>query len=164
MTGILVQPVVEGHHRNLAPPGLGVGRRVIDRKLVENSVLSHPAEALDDLHFFPRVTMQGMNIGRLDHEHITLPVAPGVTHPWTYVLRQPWAVANLDDPSVVYHLRHDHDVVGGLHDRIVIVVEPIGQHRWASIAAEGYETAFGDRSDLWVVVRAELAHERKGLR
>ena len=98
-----------------------------------------------------------MDVGRLDHEHITLPMTPGVTQPGTYMSWQPRSITDPDNPSVVDHLSHDQDMVCRLHDGVIVVVKTVREHRRTGIAAEGQEAAVSERSNLGVVGRAELA-------
>ncbi len=73
--------------------------------------------------------------------------------------RQGLRRAEPDDARVVHHLGHDHHVIGGLHDRVIVVVEVVGQHRWPGVGAERHQTALGERPVFRVVVFVELALE-----
>ena len=100
-----------------------------------------------------------MDVGGLDHEHVTLPVAPGVPHPRAYVWGQPGTITDLDDARVVDHLSHDQHVVGGLHDRIVVVVSAVGEHRRTGIGTERHEATLSEWPHLRVVILGELPPE-----
>ena len=166
MAGVLVYETLQRLHRYLASPLARVDLWVDDRELVVDCALVHPGEALDHFQIIRRVPIEplkGMEVGGLDHERITLPMAPRVAHPRTDMLRQRHALAHADDTRVVDHLRQDHDVVGGLHNRIVVVVEVVRQHRRAGVGPERHQAAVGERSKLGVVERAELPIERTAL-
>ena len=79
------------------------------------------------------------------------------------MLRQRHALAHADDAHVVDHLRHDHDVVRGLHDRVIVVVEVVREHRRAGVGPERHEAAQGEPEILRMVVIAELAVELSAL-
>ena len=64
-----------------------------------------------------------------------------------------------DDARVVDHLDLDGHRVRGLHELIVVVVEAVGQHRRAGVAAEADDAALAQRAALRVV---ELTHGRRG--
>jgi membrane-bound ClpP family serine protease len=96
-------------------------------------------------------------VGIFDDERVALPSSPGVAHPRTYVCRKPRAVTNLNDTSVMDHLRHDQDVVGGLHEDVVVVVERVGDHRWTGTGFERNDAAFSQRPQLGMIIRAEPA-------
>ena len=166
MASILVYEAVQRLHRYLASPLRGVGPGVVDRELVVDGRLVHPGEAFGHPHLVGAtredqrpVRLLRRKVGGLDHERITLPMAPGVAHPGTHMLRHRHGLAHSDDTHVVDLFREDHDVVVGLHDRVIVVVEPVGEHRRAGVGAERHDTAQGEVQILRMVVRAELAIE-----
>ena len=105
----------------------------------------------------PRKTLRRVEVGGLDDQRVALPPADRVAPPRPHAGRQPLAIlADADDARVVHHLGHDHHVIARLHDRVVVVVEVVGQHRRAGVRPERGEAALGQRPVLGVVVLAEL--------
>ena len=70
--------------------------------------------------------------------------------------------AEPDDAGVVDHLRHDHHVVRRLDDRVIVVVERIGEHRGANVFKE-HEATLGQRAKLGMIGALELAPELSAL-
>ena len=76
------------------------------------------------------------------------------------MLRQWHALAHSDDTHVVDLFREDHDVIGSLHDRVVVVVKVVREHRRAGVGAVRHDAALGEPPIFWIVELTELAIER----
>src|SRR2546426_12111788 len=69
-------------------------------------------------------------IGGFDDQSVAFPMASGIAHQQTDILRYMRPSIQRNDARIVDHLDEDHDVTGRLHDLIVVVVGA-GKHRRA---------------------------------
>ena len=105
-------------------------------------------------HALLHVVLQGMEVRGLDDQRIPFPVPPGVAVPRTDVVGQPRSVAQADDAGAAELLDHDGDVVGVLHDVVVVVVAGV-EHRRSRPRTERHEAALGQRQQLGMVELSE---------
>src|SRR5207253_7659761 len=89
-------------------------------------------EAFDQMQILVRSPEMSLisEIGRVDDQRISLPMAARIPHPLSNARRQMRTPVEGDDANVVNHLDQNRDVFGRLHDLIIIVV-PAGYHRWS---------------------------------
>ena len=74
-------------------------------------------------------------VGRVDDERVTVPVAAGVAHPLPRALRQMRPSIERHDARAVHHLVQQDDVVRRL-DQVDVLVVARGRHRGTGIEAE----------------------------
>ena len=170
MAGVLVHPRA-ALHRQRHGEGARERGRIVDRVLVEQRVVVDAREALrqpqggagphraDD----GRVEAGRLigEVGRLDDERITLPVAAGVAHPLPDAVGQVRAAVERHDARVVHHLVQDRDVVGGLEDLQVLVVARRHDRR---SGVEAQEAALGQPAVLGAVGADAADAEAHGAR
>ena len=154
MTGVLEHLVVAPRPRVLARERRRPDRRVVDGEAVDELVGALHSEALDHRHVSraPREGRAIPEVGGLHDQGVTLPVPDRIPQPLPDLRRIVLGV-HPDDPRIVVHLGQDHDVVFGLHDPLLVVVED-RQHRRAGRGAEPEQAALRERPLLHVVERA----------
>ena len=168
MARILVNELVQCLERDFAAPRTGVGRRIIHRKLVINRLFVNPSETFGHLHVLGTsgvyisvaVYLPKGKIGGLNNKRIAFPPTPRVSHPWTDVLRQRLWLTQPNNPYVVNHFGHNHDVISGLHNGVVIIVKVVGQHRGTRVRAKRFDATLTKRPIFRVVILAEHSTQR----
>ena len=90
-------------------------------------------------------------VGRIDHQGVAVPAPDRVAQPLADGRRR-MAAVHPDDAHVVHHLRQNHHGIGRLHDLMQVVVEVGGKNRRSGSRAETEQAAFGERTNLRVVV------------
>ena len=62
----------------------------------------------------------------------------------------------------MHHFGHDHDVIGGLYDRVVIVVKVVREHWWPRIRPERNDTPLSERPVFGIIILTKLPSELRG--
>ena len=90
-----------------------------------------------------------MEIGRLDNQRITFPLALRTAEP---LIDSRVRIAERDDPRIMVHLYIDEDVLSRLHELVSVVVHHV-DHRRPAGGAKADEAALGHRTRLRTVER-----------
>ncbi len=113
----------------LRGPGGHPNRRVLDRVFVEQRVRVAKGESLDQRQVLtpaqerpPDLIVLPVEVHRLDHERLTVPVSAGITHPLSDTGVDVGPSIERDDPRVVVLLGEQHHVVRSLKQLDVVVV------------------------------------------
>src|SRR5262249_41112076 len=145
MTRVLVHDLIGPDPWILARPRSLPGRRVLNRKPIEQRLGVEPAEPLDHMEILARALKLRLvgEVGRVDDERVALPMPDRISHPALDLFRQVLS-AHADDPRIVDHLVEDHHRVTRLHDLLQIVVEVIGQRGWSRRRTEPEQTPLSE--------------------
>ena len=135
MTGVLVDLVLRLLHEQHGRPGLRVSLGIVDGHFVPERIGVAACESLGQTparaQSGPPVGGVSAEIGGFNDQRVTFPTAARVTKPLTNIAREMRTVADRNHSGIVPHLHVDRDVLGRLHD-LVIVVVPGSHHRDAA--------------------------------
>ena len=122
--------------------GAAHGGRVAHRELVAQRVGVDARDPLDQVQVGARPSERGLaqEVRGNDDERVALPAPARVADPLPEPVRQGCASVEGDDAGVVHHLVEDDDVVGGLEELHVVVVDA-RRHRRTRVEPE--EAALG---------------------
>ena len=130
--------------------------------MVEQVAVLGAGEAFFHVHRLAAAGEAGLvaEVARVDDESVAVPVADAVAEPPVHVVGAV-LVVDADDPGVMDHLRHDDDVVLGLDDPRVVVVQA-GQQRRSADEAE--QATLGQSQGLGPVERSGAVMVEPGRR
>ena len=99
-------------------------RWIVDGEIVEQVAVFFAAEPLGHMQVFvgTNQSVNAFEIFSLHHQHITIPIGNGVTHPLPVALSRVLGV-DTDDSRVVHHFLQNHDVGIRLHHALIVVVQ-----------------------------------------
>ncbi len=112
-------------HRDRGGPGLGERIRVVDGVLVEERVVVDTREAFLDVHLGagPPEARFVREVRCVDDQRVAFPMATRIPAPLTDILRETGPIAQRDDAGGVDHFRENHEVIGGLEQPYIIIVD-----------------------------------------
>ena len=169
VTGVFVDVISGAAQGDFALPWLRVRGRVLNRELIQDLVRADARKAFGHLTRRRQVEalldsvvrpLPRIEVGGFDDERVAFPTADRVAHPGRDVVGQVLAL-EADHSRVVDHLDEDHDVIGRLHDLVVVVVD-VRQHRRAARRAEAHEAAFAQGATLRPIESQRRARGLKG--
>src|SRR5262245_57494330 len=117
MTGVLPEGPLDFLNGHFSRPRPGPHPRIFHRELVENRVFVGPRDSFTHVQFLVSLERSAVfEIGGVDDQGVTLPMADRVAHPLADVLGQMWTPVQANDADVVDLLGLYGHVSGTLYD------------------------------------------------
>src|SRR5580698_8221754 len=124
VTSVLVNWAVARNQGKSRTPGFRECRRIVNRKLIDDRLRVGASKTYDQMQVRIGPMEAGVfgEIGGVDHQRLTLPMADRVAHPQPYRGWRMRAPIQGNHADVMNHFTHNHHVVRRLHDLEVVVV------------------------------------------